>query len=138
MKNKQKQKTNVNLENLKSNYFLEQIFIHIKKNRFLKLLKPNKILQKRLNLSLKDYKEYSLIYSPIEVELKVIDNKDGKFINIPNKEKEYYHIYFDDSKEEIKRNYLQKDEKIKTIKIIIDYQIKSLKGFLLIVNVLIQ
>ena len=36
----------------------------------------------------------------------------------------YYHIYFDDNKEEIKRNYLNENEKIKKIKIIIDYKIK--------------
>ena len=37
----------------------------------------------------------------------------------------YYHIYFDDNKEEIKRNYLNKNEKIKIIKIIMDYHVKS-------------
>ena len=38
-----------------------------------------------------------------------------------------YHIYFDNSKEEIKRNYLKKNEEVKIINIKIDYQIKSLK-----------
>ena len=47
--------------------------------------------------------------SKIEIELKIANNKYGEFINIPKKEKEYYHIYFDNSKEEIKRNYLEKN-----------------------------
>ena len=54
-------------------------------------------------------------------------NKYGVFINIPDYDKEYYHIYFDNSKEEIKRNYLIKKDKVKIIKIIINYQVKSLK-----------
>ena len=55
------------------------------------------------------------------------DNEYGKFINILDEEKEYYHIYFDNSNEEIKRNYLNENEKVKIIKIIIDYQVKSFK-----------
>ena len=49
--------------------------------------------------------------------------------NIPQLKKEdeqYYHIYFNNNKEEIKRNYINKDE-IKIIKIIIDYKIESLE-----------
>ena len=38
-----------------------------------------------------------------------------------------YHIYFDNSKEEIKRNYLNDNENVKKIKIKIDYEIKSFK-----------
>ena len=57
-----------------------------------------------------------------------MDNKYGKFINIPDKDKEYYHIYFNNSNEEIKRNYLNKNEKVKIIKIIIDYQVTSFQN----------
>ena len=49
------------------------------------------------------------------------------FINISDEEKEYYHIYFDNSIEEIKRNYLEENEKVKMIKIIINYPVKSFK-----------
>ena len=49
----------------------------------------------------------------------IVDNKYDKFINISDKEKDYCHIYFDNSKEEIKINYLKVNEKIKKIKIII-------------------
>ena len=37
----------------------------------------------------------------------------------------YYHIYFNDNKEEIKRNYLNENDNVSKIKIIIDYQVKS-------------
>ena len=81
-------------------------------------------MQKRLNLSINDYKEYSEIYTPIEIELIPFKNEFDEFIK--NKEEErYYHIYFNDSKEETKRNYLKRDDKVSIIKIIIDYQIKS-------------
>ena len=68
--------------------------------------------------------------SSIEIELKLSDDaygKKDKFINIPEEDKEYYHIYFDNSNEEIKRDYLKEKEKVNTIKMIIDYQVTSFK-----------
>ena len=118
---------NYKLENLKGVYFLQRIFDNMKKNKYLNIIKYNKKLQKRLNLSIDDYKEYSQLYSPIEIELNLVDNKFGKFINISDNDKEYYHIYFDNLKEETKTNNLKENEKIEKIKIIIDYQIKSFK-----------
>ena len=64
----------------------------------------------------------------MEIELKLVDNKYNKFINISDKEKEYFHIYLDDSKEEIKRNYLKKNEKVYIIKIIINHQVNSFRS----------
>jgi len=96
----------------------------MKKNKSLEIMKYNKNLQKRLNFSINDYKEY---YQSIEIELKIVENGYGEFINISDEEKGFYHIYFNNSKEEIKRNYLIHNEKVKMIKIIIDYQIKSFK-----------
>jgi len=96
---------------------LLNLFEHIEKNISLGIIRYNKKLQKRFKLTIKDYKYYS---EYIEIELKYADNEYGKFINIPDKEKEYYHIYFDNSKEEIHRNYLKENEKINKIKIIID------------------
>ena len=65
---------------------MEKIFEYIKKNKSLEIIKPNKRLQKRLNLSIKNYKEYSQMYTSIEIEIKMADNRFGKFINIPPKE----------------------------------------------------
>ena len=96
----------------------------MKRNKSLNIMKYNKKLQKRLNININDYRECS----EIEIELKLVEDEYNKaFINIPDEEKEYYHIYFDNSKEEIKRNYLEKNEKVKMVKIKIDYQVKSFK-----------
>ena len=91
-------------EDIKSDYFLKILFNILKKNKSLLIKKYNKKLQQRLNLNISDFKNYSLI----EIELKLVDNKYGKFINISDEDKKYYHIYFNNSSEEIKRNYLMK------------------------------
>ena len=93
-------------------------------------MRYNKNLKKILNLNINDYKEYSEKYSSIEIEIKPVNNKSGKFINIEEEDEKYYHIYFNNNKEEIKRNYINKDE-IKIIKIIIDYKIESLENLFL-------
>ena len=122
-------KPKADFNNLKSVFIVKIILSYIKRNKSLKIMKYNKYIQKRLDININDYKEYSqLYYSSIEIELKLEYNKYGKFINISDEEKEYYHIYFDNSNEEIKRNYLEKNEKVNSIKVIIDYQVTSFKG----------
>ena len=108
--------------NLESNFFLQKLFDNMKRNRQLEILKYNKKLQKKLNLTLNDYKEYSQIYTPIEIEMKLSKLKyHYEFIsNLPS---ESCHIYFDDSKEEVKRNYLVENDKVEKIRIIIDYPV---------------
>ena len=97
------------LENIKSNFILKQIFCHLIKKKYLEIIKYNKKIQNNINIKVNDYKEYMEKYSSIEIELKIIKNGYGKFINIDNKTKEsFYHIYFNNEKEEIKRNYLNK------------------------------
>ena len=114
--------------NINNSYILQIIFDFLKKNKFLKIIKPNKEIQKRLNININNYKEFSELYTPIEIELTPAKDIYDKFINIPEEKKEYYHIYFNDSKEEIKRYDLKQDEKVEKIKIIIDYQIESFEG----------
>ena len=97
-------------ENIKADYFLQKVFDNLKKKRTLEIVKNNKNIKKRINISINDYKEYSEKYSSIEVEIKPVYNKSGKFINIEENDKKYYHIYFNNNKEEIKRNYINKDE----------------------------
>ena len=90
-------------DNLKSDFFLRKLFDLIKINKSLAIIKHNKKLQKRTKLTFNDYKEFSQLYSSIEIELKISDNKYGKFINIKD------------------------NENVKMIRIIIDYQVKSFK-----------
>ena len=89
-------------KNLKSDYFLRKLFHNLLKKKSLNIIKYNKKMKGRINISIKDYKEYSEIYSSIEIELKPANNKYGEFINIDEGDEKYYHIYFNDNKEEIK------------------------------------
>jgi len=115
-------------KNLKSNYFLQKLFNILLKKKSLNIIKYNKAIKERIKISIKDYKEYLEIYSPIEIEIKLVDDTFGKFININKGDEMYYHIYFNNNKKDITRNYLNENENIKKVKIIIDYQIKSFEG----------
>ena len=72
-------RTSKDLNNLKSDYFLIKMFDLIKQNKALKIIKYNKKIQKRLSLSLNDYKEYSQLYSSIEIELNLSDDEKNKY-----------------------------------------------------------
>ena len=116
--------SNANLKNIKSNYILSKIFIYLKIMKKLRIVNYNKKIQKRLNITNEDYKEYS----SIEIEIIPIKDYYGRFININEDDKLYYHIYFNGNKEEIKNKYeIEEEDKVTKIKIIIDYQVKSFK-----------
>ena len=115
-------------KNLKSDFFLQKLFYNLLKKKSLDIVKYNNNIKERINISIKDYKEYSEIYSSIEIEIKPANNKCGEFINIDKENEKYYHIYFNDNKEEIKRYHLKENENIEIIKIIIDCQIKSFEN----------
>ena len=122
-------KPNPITEKIKSRYILSKIYDNMTKKKKLEIVKYNKRIQNRINLSVKNYKEYSETFTPIEIEIIPRKKKYGKFININENDKLYYHIYFNDNKEEIKNKYeIDEQDKVKKIKIIIDYQVKSFKG----------
>ena len=115
-------KPNPIIENIKSRYILSKIYDNIPKMQKLEIVKYNKKLQNRLNLDVKDYKEYR----EIEIEIIPTKGKYGKFINIDENDKLFYHIYFNDNEEEIENKYkINYNDKVTKIKIIIDYQVKS-------------
>ena len=116
-----------NIDKIKFKNIFYKIFSFLHDKKLLKIIKGNIKIQNLLNINLQNYKKYYNTFSSIELEIKP-SSIYGKFINIKNKEDEkYYHIYFNDSKEEIKNKYdLNKNDKVAKIKIIIDYQIKSL------------
>ena len=114
------------LQNLKSDYFIQKFFDYIQKRRTLKTIRYNKSIQKRINLNINHYKEYSEKYSSMEIEIKPMANKYGKFINIKEGDEEYYHIYYNDNKkEQIKSTSLNENDKVSKINILIDYQVES-------------
>ena len=102
------------LENLKSHYILEIILNYITKKKSLEIIKCNKKIQQRLNINIKDYKNYSEMYSSIEIDIIPNTDKYREFINISEQDKKFYHIY------------LNKENNITTKIIVkIDYQVKS-------------
>ena len=134
--------TNPIIDNIKSRYILSKIIDIMPKKKKLEIVKYNKRIQNRLNLNVKDYKEYSETFTPIEIEIIPAKGKYGSFINIDENDKLYYHIYFNDNIEEIKNKYeikkdifgvtkheyyIKEEDKVTKIKIIIDYQVKSFK-----------
>ena len=110
---------------IKSDYFIQKVFDIIHKRISLEIIKYNINIQKRLNININNYKEFYELYSSIELEIIPIQNNYGHFINIIEEEKNYFHIYFNDKKEEIGKIELDKEEKVSKINIIIDYQVKS-------------
>ena len=52
-------KPNPIIENIKSRYILSKIYNYMTKKKKLEIVKYNKRIQNRLNLSVNDYKEYS-------------------------------------------------------------------------------
>ena len=115
-------------ENLKSNFFIRKILECLHKKKSLEIVKYNKNIKRRINLNINNYKEYAEKYSSIEIEIKLGKTGFRRFININKEDKLYFHIYFNNNKEEeIKREYVEENENIETIGIIIDYQVKSFR-----------
>ena len=113
-------------QNLKSTIILKKILNNMQKWKSLEMIKYNNKTKERLNINVNVYKEYSEKYSSIELEIIPTDSYfGGKYISFDEKDESYYHIYLNNSKEEIKRKNLRKSENISKINIIIDYQILS-------------
>ena len=73
----------------------------------LKIIKINKNIQKRTNININDYKKFSETYSSIEIEIMMNNIIDKEyFIRYKDENQKFFHIYFNDSREEEKRNYL--------------------------------
>ena len=138
LSNKKEVKANIisskNIYNfIKSKYILQKIINNLNTKKSLKLIKYNKKIRNLLEIGLNNYRECSETQTTIELEILPKKDKYGKFININEREVSHYHIYFDECKEEKKRNNLSSDDKIQKIKIIVDYKVISFKGIFEIV-----
>ena len=69
------------LQKIRCDYFLQKFFNIITKKISLEIIKYNKDIQKRLNININNYKEYSELYSSIEIEIIPIKNNYGKIIS---------------------------------------------------------
>ena len=115
------------LNNIKNKNILKKIFNNLNKGKKYKIINYNKKLQKRLDINIKDYKEFVEIYSSIEIEI-IPKKKLSGNLYFFNKFMKNTHIYFNDNlTEEVNKYYINEDDKIEKIKIIIDYQETSFK-----------
>ena len=104
-----------NINNIKSKFILKRIFEFLAKKQKMKIIKNNNNIKNKLNINIDDYKK---LYEIVEIEIIPADNKFGRFINILNDEEEdNYHIFFNDSKKEIKRTYIHESDKVKKIRV---------------------
>ena len=124
--NYNKDKTNsinnlILLDGVKSNYILTKLTQNLSRKTLLNMIRYNKQLQRKLNIELKDYEAYL----QTEIELNFVQSYSNlepiNFINYVG-DKNYYHIFYNDSEQEGK-----KEENIRKIRIIIDRYIKSFK-----------
>ena len=112
--------------NVKSNSILKYIFEFLNEKRNLEIVRHNKELLERLDITIKDYKKYK---NRIEIEIipiKELKEEKNIFINF-NENKALYHIYFNNNRKEERRNYITENDKVTIIKIILEYGIKSLE-----------
>ena len=113
-------------KNIKSKYILQKIFANVTEKKLLQIVNYNKNIQEELEKDINDFKKY---YNQIIIEIIPINKGDkNTFIKFKEEENKYYHIYFNDETEEKHRNYINKDENVAKIKIIVDEQIKSFQG----------
>ena len=90
--------SNNQLRNLKSDYFIQKFFGYMPKRKSLETIRYNKSIQKRINININHYKAYSETKTSIELDIIPMKGKYGKFINIKEEDKKYFHIYFNDNK----------------------------------------
>ena len=119
--------SNNQLKNVKSHYILKIIFEYMTERKSLETIRYNKSIQKRIDININHYKAYYETKTSIELDIIPMKGEYGKFININEDDKKYFHIYFNDNKKkEIENTSFNND--VYKISIIIDYQIKSFSG----------
>ena len=90
--------SNNKLRNLKSDYFIIKFFEYIPERKSLETIRYNKSIQKRIGININHYKAYSEKYSSIELDIIPMKGIFGKFINIKEEDKKYFHICFNYNK----------------------------------------
>ena len=109
---------------MEKSVFVNIIKNYLKESKYLSLIKYNKSFQQILNISLENYKTYLSIEIELTLKEKLKKGKNNFICNNSNniflrKPTSYYHIYFDDNKEEIKKNYIKSSDKVNKIKIML-------------------
>ena len=115
-----------NLENIKSKYVLRKVADNLSQNQLLKLINYNKNIQEKLEIGINTYKK---VYNQTIIEIIPCEKFIyGPFINFPVENEKYFHIYFNNEKNERKNQMISEDDNIEKIKIIIDEEVNSFNG----------
>ena len=104
------------LNSIKSKIVLKNIIRNIEKNVYLRIVKTNRNLQNKLDISLDTYEEY---YNQIEVELipKKSDlSSENQFINPDYQNKAFFNSSFD----EVKKCNFSDNENISKIRVLLN------------------
>ena len=109
---------------IKSKYILRIIFDNLIDIKSLSIIRFNKSLQNKLDIDINTYIEMC----KIKINIYPIREFERKLINIIETNRPYYHIYFDDNKEEIQSLSITKKDNVEKIKLIIDGKISNLIG----------
>ena len=114
------------LDNINSKYILMHVFNNLNECKKLQITKINKRLRQKLEIDIEDYQELS---KTIEIEIIPVNKKSDIFINIPlGEQKSYFHMYYNYVGNEMKNNYIQKEDIIQKINLIIDFPVKSFQN----------
>ena len=111
---------------IRSKLIIKTIFQNIKENKLLQLIKYNKKIQNKLNISIGNYREYNQIQIQLKLDKEYITIK--KFINFEIINKKYIHIYANKSKNEYDSCFLNGIEWIWELNIILEFEFKKFKG----------
>ena len=104
------------LKKVKSSFILKKIFAQVNKREFMKIIFYIKSLQRKMNLSIADYKFLSTIDIELEIEPAFTKKKNKNyFLHYLDDKSYFYRIYFDEGINEIKRNYVTPDVHAKKI-----------------------
>ena len=129
--NNKKLKNRSLIDNIHSKYILKVIFGYIIKRHSFQIIRYNKTIQRKADITLEDYHKQYKLYSKIELEIIPMERRDLNLNDIIRRDynKSYYHIYINNNKKELgpKSDTLY-NAKVKKIKIIIDTEFESLKG----------
>ena len=87
--------SNNQLRNLKSDYFIQKFFGYMPERKSLEIIRYNKSIKKRIHINISHYKAY---FETIELDIIPMKGESGKFININEEDKKYFHIYFNGNK----------------------------------------
>ena len=90
------------LKEIKSKYILVQICSNVNEKLLLKIIKHNKKLKSKLNISLNDYKNYGKIVIEL-IPIEKID-KEQMFINYEEQNESLYHINFINDEKDAKND----------------------------------